>query len=286
MKIKKLTLNYNTIPNRLMQQAQPPKELYVLGPLEDLLDGPVVAVVGSRKVSNYGRSVTDKIVRELAEQGITIVSGLALGLDSLAHMATLEVGGKTIAVLPAGLGKIYPASHTHIARRILGSGGALVSEYPLDTAPQKYQFIARNRLIAGLADGILLPEAAEKSGSLHTANFGLEQGKTVMSVPGNITSDLSAGTNNLIKAGAIPITSSDDVIHALGITHLSLAKPRPLGSTKAETDILNMLGGGVTDAALLHSASGLNAIEFNQTLTMLEIAGKIRSIGSDHWILS
>src|SRR3989344_6441886 len=180
MKIKKLAPRSPEFPEKLRQIPQPPKELfYLCQDINKIWERPAVAVVGSRKVTPYGRQVTTKLARELASSGIVIVSGLALGVDGLAHEAALEAGGLTVAVMPCGLNRIYPAAHHSLARRILLAGGALISEYPETNEPRDFQFVARNRLVAGLSRGVLITEAAEKSGSLHTANFALEQGKEV-----------------------------------------------------------------------------------------------------------
>lgn len=281
MKIKKLTV----IPKELSHIPSPPRELYTLGPIEELLESPMLAIVGSRKVTPYGKAVTERLAQELAEQGMVIVSGLALGVDSIAHQAAIDAGGKTIAVLPAGLDQIYPRSHFQLANQILETGGALISEYPAGMPPLKENFVARNRLVSGLSQGVLITEAAAKSGTLHTANFALDQGKTVFAIPGNITSDLSAGTNNLIKIGAIPVTDVNDILSALNLVPSDKKQHRPKGNTQAEEDILEILASGTSDGSLLLATSGLSAPEFNQTLTMLEITGKVRSLGAGHWTL-
>jgi DNA processing protein len=160
----------------------------------------------------------------------------------------------------------------------------LVTEYPSGTGSFKGNFVARNRIIAGLADAVLITEAALKSGSLHTARFALNAGRDVLAVPGNITSATSEGTNNLIKSGAMPVTEVSDILFALGIEPSTATKPK--GATTAEQDIINLIAAGTTDGTLIQAASGLTAEEFNQTLTMLELNGKIRSLGSNHWGLS
>lgn len=285
MEINKLT--HSTIPERLRQIPVPPKQLFTIGvPLDELLERPVVTVVGSRKVSAYGREVTHRLSGELAANGITIVSGLALGVDAIAHQAALDAGGITIAVLPGPIEKIYPSSHRQLAERIIRNGGALISEYPAGTEPFRVNFIARNRLVSGLGDVLLITEAAEKSGSLHTARFALEQGKDVLAVPGNITSPTSAGTNNLIKSGAGAVTETSDVHHVLGLQPLEGQPLRPKGANENEQLVLNLLAEGITEGEQLVRASNLDIALFNQTLTMLEITGKIRSLGSDHWTLA
>jgi DNA processing protein len=280
-----VTLKSSHIPNRLAAVASPPKQLFVEGNLSELLDKPCIAIVGSRKVSPYGREVTKRLARELAEQGIVIVSGLAFGVDAIAHEATLEAGGQAIAVLPSPLDNIYPASHHGLARRILERSGALVTEYPSGTKSFKGNFVARNRIIAGLADAVLITEAALKSGSLHTARFALNAGRDVLAVPGNITSPTSEGTNNLIRSGAVPVTEVSDILFALGIEP-SKTNHTPKGASMAEQSIIDLIAAGTTDGSLIQAASGLTAEDFNQTLTMLELNGKIRSLGSNHWGLS
>lgn len=278
-----LTLNDTTIPARLQKLPQPPRQLFIRGDLMPLLDRPCVGIVGSRKVSPYGRSITEKLARELATQGVVIVSGLALGVDSIAHQAALDAGGLTIAVLPSGVDEVYPAAHRNLAERIVNGGGVLVSEYPSGTVAWKENFIARNRIISGLSNALIVTEAALKSGSLHTARFALEQGIDVFAIPGNITSVTSEGTNNLIKAGAIPVTDVNDILSRLRIKPVNTTLP--LGDNEEEQAILNQIVAGVSDGNELQQLSGLPIDIFNQTLTMLELNGKIRSLGANHWSL-
>jgi DNA processing protein len=281
-------LTHNQIPPRLQTLSSPPKALFQAGAdLNELLERPVVAIVGSRRVTPYGNHVTTKLARELAGQGIVIVSGLALGVDALAHQAALEAGGLTIAVLPSPIEQLVPRSHVQLARRIVEQGGALISEYPDGMPPLRQNFIARNRLVAGLADGLLITEAALKSGSLHTARFALEQGKDVMAVPGNITSPISEGTNNLIRAGAVPITCTEDVISVLQLKFKAIAPLKvATGSNAYEQSIIDLLKTGLTDGEELQRSSQLDIAAFNQTLTMLELSGKIRPIGANNWALA
>lgn len=281
--VNKLTLNSPLLPTEFRHIPDPPRQLYFRGSLDDFVASPRLAVVGSRKVTPYGRAVTQKLVQEIANKGVIIVSGLALGVDSIAHQAALDADGRTVAVLACGVERIYPATHTQIGNRIIQQGGAIISEYPEGTEPLPHQFIARNRIIAGLSDAVLITEAAEKSGSLHTANFALDQGRTVLAVPGNISSPTSVGANNLIKAGAIPVTSADDILAALGITTTS--KNLTLPTNEAEAAILTLLAEGISDASELQQKSQLLPSLFNQTLTMLEITGKIRPLGGGHWSL-
>lgn len=286
MKVNKLTLTSPLFPVPLSHIPDPPKQLFYIGDLAGCMDAPRLAVVGSRKVSAYGTAVTLKLAAEAAQQGITIVSGLALGVDGLAHRATIDAGGKTIAVMAGGLSKISPASHRQLAEDILREGGAIVTEYPLEVEPYKMSFVARNRLISGLSDAVLITEAAAKSGSLHTANFALEQGRTVMAVPGNITSELSVGTNNLIRTGATPVSDIRDILAAMDLMQSQSRKTAPLGATEAETALLALIHQGISDSSELLAHSQLQPALFNQTLTMLEITGKIRPLGAGHWGLA
>jgi DNA processing protein len=283
----RLKLTDQDFPEVLRQIPSPPKQLYCRGvPLAELLDRPRVAIVGSRRISAYGRQVTEELAGRLAERGVVIVSGLALGVDAAAHRAALRAGGQALAVLPGPVETIYPAAHTHLAEDILAKGGALVSEYGEGEIAYKQNFVARNRLVAGLSQVLLITEAAEKSGSLHTARFALEQGKDVLAVPGNITSQISVGTNNLLKSGAMPVTSYLDVLHALGLED---RLRRPLkevrGRNAHEQTVLDLLVKGINDGDQLLKQTNLTISEFNQVLTMLEIGGQIRSLGTNHWSL-
>jgi DNA processing protein len=185
----------DTYPAILEQLHRPPPQIYTRGgSLTELMKRPKVAIVGSRLISPYGRQVTRQLSRQLAEQGIVIVSGLALGVDAQAHEAALEAGGLTLAVLPSPVEQIAPVTNHWLGQRIIKSGGALISEYPVGSTNFKENFVARNQLVAALSDVLVITEAAEKSGSLHTARFALELGKNVLAIPGNITSRVSVGT--------------------------------------------------------------------------------------------
>lgn len=277
-------LKSTAFPETLKQMAKPPKQLYVAGtPLEELLKLPRVAIVGSRDVTPYGKQVTLQLAGQLAEQGVVIISGLALGVDCLAHRAALDASGLAIGVLPCPIEKIVPVTNRRLGQEIVDNGGTLVSEYDAGTPPQKQYFIARNRLMSGLADVLLITEAAEKSGSLHTANFALQQGKDVLAVPGGIYSSGSVGTNNLIKSGAVPVTSYLDVLHALGLKDHQAPAPKVRGRNAHEQTVLDLLLRGIISGETLLEKSKLSTIQFNQALTMLEIGGKIRPLGANQW---
>lgn len=219
--------------------------LYMAGSLPS---GHIVAIVGSRRVSTYGRRIATSIAASLARHGVTIISGLAFGVDSLAHKAALDAGGKTVAVLPSGLhpNVLSPRSNLALAHRILKEG-ALISEYAPDVSARKEHYHARNRLISGLAEALIVVEAALPSGSMITARHAMEQGREVWAVPGNIDSDVSAGTNHLITEGAHPLVKVDYFLESLGIKgsvqqiqhdalrHIT-SEPRHIDAVAEETD--------------------------------------------------
>jgi DNA processing protein len=207
-----LILDDGTYPALLREIADPPITLYVRGEWAECLDAPCVAMVGSRRCSTYGQNVASLLARELASRGVTIVSGLARGIDAAAHRGALEAGGRTVGVLGTGVDEVYPRDHKKLAEEILARGGALVSQFPLGTPPIPENFPYRNRIISGLSLGVVLVEAAENSGSLITARLAMEQNREVYAVPGNVTSRNSFGTNYLIKgAGAKLVQQWQDV---------------------------------------------------------------------------
>jgi len=281
-----LTLTSHSLPKELKRIGGVPDRLYVEGDLSPLMDRPRLAVIGSRKPTAYGRAVTIKLVQELVREGVVIISGLALGIDSIAHRACLDAGGQTIAVLPAGLDKIYPSSHANLASDIVRHGGALVTEYPANTTPYAVNFLARNRLISGLAEGVLVTEAAQRSGSLNTVNHALEQNRVVLTVPGNITSLNSTGCNNLLRMGAVPVTRTDDIFDGLGWTREGGQEQIVKAANPEEFAILSLIQKGISDGGELLEDSQLKAAVFSQTLTMLEITGRIKPLGGNQWAIA
>ncbi len=238
-----------------------------------ILSGPVVAIVGTRKPTPYGKQMTEAIATELARAGVTVISGLAFGVDIIAAKATLSEHGTTVAVLPSGLDKIYPASHAKIAAHITEQG-SLLSEFPSGHSPRRHDFLHRNRLVAALSDAVIIPEAAQQSGSLNTARHAHEMGIPVYVVPGHVTSPLSEGTHQLVKDGkATIITSAQDVLQALNID--ATTARTHTGNTPQETAIIQAIQDGHHDSALIQAEAGLNTSEFQVALTMLEIDGKV-----------
>ena len=263
----------------------PPKKLFIRGKLP-AKRVKTVAIVGTRKPSAYGREIATKIASECAKNGIVVVSGLALGIDSIAHRAAIDSGGKTIAILANGVDKIYPRSHEDLGQRILQTNGAILSEYPNNTPARPWQFLARNRIVSGLADAVVIIEAASRSGTLSTANHALDQGKEIFAVPGNITSPLSAGCNQLIKNGANPLTSVEDLLDFLIPDRFEKQTQLFKGDTREENVILEFLSkNGTTSSDVIIKQTKLSASEFNQAITMLELKGLALNNGGEKWSL-
>lgn len=210
-KIKTIRLGDEKYPEKLKNIYNKPQELYVIGN-EKILNDRTIAIIGCRDCTNYGAENAYKFGYELAKKGIIVISGFAKGIDTYAHLGAIRAKGKTIAVLGCGLDIIYPAENEKIYKEILINGGTIITEYTLGTKPEKHHFPTRNRIISGLSDGVLVIEAKRRSGTMITVEHALEQGKDVYAVPGNITSDNSYGTNELIKEGAIPFTNINDFI--------------------------------------------------------------------------
>lgn len=268
-----INISINDLPEEFQQLFKPPSSLNVCGNVELLKKRPRVGIIGARKYTPYGREVTISIATALARAGVTIVSGMALGIDSIAHKACLEANGQTIAVLPSGLKRIYPASHAGLAQQIMSHNGLLISEYPYEHRPMRHHFLERNRLIAALSDLLIITEAGLASGSLNTARFGLELGTTIMAVPGPITSPYSAGTNRLIQTGAIPLLDPADILNQLGITETE--QRGYLAENETEQLLLSKLKEGVNLTNELISATGLETSLAQTHLSMLEIKGAI-----------
>ncbi len=209
MKIEEITIDSKEYPEKLKNIYDPPRKIYLIGN-KSLLYQKGIAIVGARDATQYGKKIAYNLAKELSEQNIVIISGLALGIDSYAHTGTVQ--GRTIAVLGSGIDNIYPKENLELAREIIKNKGCIISEYPLGTKPERLHFPQRNRIISGLSNGVVVIEASKKSGALITAEFALEQGKEVFAVPGDINKKQSEGTNQLIKDGAILLTSATDIL--------------------------------------------------------------------------
>lgn len=258
--------------------SRPPvSKFYALGNLDLLSKTPRLGVVGSRKMTSYGREITTELSRKAAAAGAVIVSGLALGVDGTAHQAALDTGGHTVAVIPSSLYKIYPANHEYLARRIVEDGGLLITEFKKEEKPMKHYFIQRNRLIGALSEVLLVTEAAMGSGTRHTVEFNIAQGREPVAVPGEINKYSSSYTNHMIQNGCKPIFSARDLLKELGLNE-NFIKPKFQPENAYEKAILAPLEKGTLTFNELFEASKLAIQACNITLTMLEIKGAIEHI--------
>ncbi|MFH0834353.1 MAG: DNA-processing protein DprA [Patescibacteria group bacterium] len=274
-------------PKLLREIFDPPPVLLVRGEFPLPVDEFAVAVVGSRILTNYGRQVTDEIARGLAAAGISIISGLALGADATAHEAALEVGGRTVAVLGNGIDSIYPPRNKNLGERILAKGGAIISEFPVGTPPNTYNFPLRNRIIAGLSRGVVVTECREKSGSLITAQLANEFGREVFAVPGPIFSENSVGPIRLMqKDGAHPIVSAADVIDILNLRDLpeKIAVREIIADSKEEAVILKIIQKTARHTDEISREAGLTASEASSILSLLEMKGLAKNLGGMNWV--
>lgn len=279
--IQPIIVKDDIYPPLLKEIYDPPAVLFVRGALPDP-SRKLIAVVGSRQASHYGKRATQELVDPIAREGIVIVSGLAHGIDAIAHDAALGAGGMTIAVLGSGVDQdsIYPSGNRALASRILASGGAIMSEFPVGTPPLKQHFPFRNRIIAGMCHGTLVVEAAIKSGSLITARCALESGREVYAVPGCIHSLLSEGPNNLIKMGATPVTCADDI---LGRKAEVSALPSYEPTNSEEMPLWQHLSSSPLHLDELVRASGLPTPKVLSTLTLMEMKGVIHHEGGNYY---
>lgn len=279
-----LTWEDEGYPKLLAEIPDPPPVLYVRGELKPE-DGWAMAVVGTRRASTYGREVTRRLVTVLAQSGVTIVSGLARGIDAVAHQAALEAGGRTIAVLGCGIDLVYPPEHRELARRIAAQG-VLVTEYPPGTPPEPGNFPPRNRIISGLSLGILITEAGRDSGALITADYAAEQGRDVFAVPGSILSAGSAGTNRLIQDGAKPVLDAADILQELNLTMVAEQKEarQALPTTETEALILAHLSAEPVHVDDLTRVVGLPVAQVTSTLALMELKGMVRQVGGMKYV--
>jgi DNA processing protein len=266
-------------PRRLKEIDQPPPVLYVRGTITDKDDW-AVAIVGTRKVTAYGRQVAEEIATFLAHNGITVVSGLARGVDGVAHNHAMRAGGRTIAVLGNGVDRVYPPEHLDLAKRIIEQG-AVVSDYAPGTPPDAINFPPRNRIISGMSMATVVVEADEKSGALITATFAAEQGREVFSVPGNITAQQSRGTNRLIRDGAHPLLSPEEILEELQLGQVAQkqAARTLLPADGVEASLLGVLANEPMHVDDICAQSGLPVDKVSAALTMMELKGMVRHQG-------
>jgi DNA processing protein len=284
--VKVLTCDDPTFPPRLKEIYDVPPILYIRGSMVDE-DEWAIAVVGTRQATVYGRDVTEQLVEELVHNRITIVSGLARGIDAVAHRAALDSGGRTIAVSACGLDMVYPAENTRLAQSII-ENGALVSEYPLGTRPKADNFFRRNRILSGLSLGVLVTEAGKRSGALITANYANEQNREVFAVPGSIQSPSSYGTNLLVQAGAKLVCNAQDMLEELNLSMIprQLEMREIVPANETESNLIQFLGEQPTHIDEICRLSHLPIARVSSTLAMMELKGMVRQLGGMNYALA
>lgn len=282
--IQVLTWEDDGYPSRLKEIDQPPPVLYLRGSLVPE-DEWAVAIVGTRGITAYGRQVTAELASVLARRGVTVVSGLARGVDAEAHKACLATGGRTFAVLGSGVDQIYPPEHRQLAERII-AGGALISDYAPGTPPDGINFPPRNRIISGLSLAVIVVEAGEHSGALITAEFAVDQGRDVFAVPGNINAPKSLGCNWLIQQGARPLLSPDDVLEALDIASVQLHRVARsvLPKDEVEAKLLAVLGKEALHVDEIRAQVDMPIEKVSATLALMELKGMVRQVGGMQYV--
>ncbi len=266
-------------PERLKEVSPSPPVLYLKGSLHPD-DGWAVAVVGTRRISSYGRQVVARIVTRLAQAGITVVSGLARGVDGAAHKTAMEQGGRTLAVLGSGVDRIYPPEHRNLAAQVI-TQGALISDYPPGTAPEASNFPPRNRIISGLSMATVIVEAGERSGALITAEFAAEQGREVFAVPGSILAPQSRGTNRLIQEGARILLDPQEILEVLDLTRVTeqSAARKVLPANAIEAQLFGVLSHEPKHVDEIRNQTQLSIEEVTANLALMELKGMVRQVG-------
>ena len=282
--IKILTWEDEAYPQRLKEIDQPPPVLYLRGDYlpDDLF---AVAIVGTRRVTAYGRQITEELASFLAANGIAVISGLARGVDAIAHQTALKAGGRTIGVLGSGVDKIYPPEHRALAEKMIGQG-AIVSDYAPGTPPDASNFPPRNRIISGLSLAVVVIEAGETSGALITAEFAAEQGREVFAVPGSILAPQSKGTNKLIQNGALPLLSVNDLMQALDLTRMSEHKSarKMIPTNETEARLINVLSEEPLHVDEIRNRTELPIEKVSATLALMELKGMVRQVGGMNYV--
>ena len=282
--IKILTWEDDDYPQRLKEIDQPPPVLYIRG---DYLPDDVfaVGVVGTRRVTAYGRQITEELAAFLAANGITVISGLARGVDAIAHQTALKAGGRTIGVLGSGVDKIYPPEHRVLAEKMM-ERGAIMSDYAPGTPPDASNFPPRNRIVSGLSLAVVVIEAGETSGALITAEFAAEQGREVFAVPGSILAPQSKGTNKLIQRGALPLLSVDDLMQALDLTRMGEQKAarKIIPADETEAKLMTVLGNEPLHVDEIRNQTELPIEKVSATLALMELKGMVRQVGGMNYV--
>ena len=282
--IKILTWEDQSYPGRLKEIDQPPPVLYIRGEyLQDDLFA--VAIVGTRRVTPYGRQITQELSSYLAANGITVISGLARGVDAIAHQTALKSGGRTIAILGSGVDKIYPPEHRALAEQIM-KRGAIMSDYALGTPPDASNFPPRNRIISGLSLAVVVVEAGETSGALITAEFAAEQGREIFAVPGSILAPQSKGTNKLIQRGALPLLNMNDLMQALDLTRVGEQKAarKVIPADETEARLMDVLGSEPLHVDEIRNQAGLPIEKVSAALALMELKGMVRQVGGMNYV--
>ncbi len=282
--IKILTWEDDAYPQRLKEIDQPPPVLYIRGEYlpDDLF---AVAIVGTRRVTAYGRQITEELSAFLAANGITVISGLARGVDAVAHQTALKAGGRTISVLGSGVDKIYPPEHRALAEKMM-ERGAIISDYAPGTPPDASNFPPRNRIISGLSLAVVVIEAGETSGALITAEFAAEQGREIFAVPGSILAPQSKGTNKLIQNGALPLLSVNDLMQALDLTRAGEQKAarKIIPADETEARLMNVLGEEPLHVDEIRNQTELPIEKVSATLALMELKGMVRQVGGMNYV--
>lgn len=282
--IKILTWQDEAYPQRLKEIDQPPPVLYIRGGYlpDDLF---AVAIVGTRRVTPYGRQITEELASFLAANGLTVISGLARGVDAIAHQTALKAGGRTIAVLGSGVDKIYPPEHRGLAEQMM-ERGAIISDYAPGTPPEASNFPPRNRIISGLSLAVVVVEAGETSGALITAEFAAEQGREVFAVPGSILAPQSKGTNKLIQKGALPLLSVNDLMQALDVTRVGEQKAarKIMPSDAVEAKLLTVLTNEPMQIDEIRNQAELPIEKVSAALALMELKGMVRQVGGMNYV--
>ena len=281
-----LTWDSPGYPGLLREIPAPPHVLYVKGTIVEQ-DALAVAVVGTRRSTSYGREVCRRLVGALARNGITVVSGLARGIDGEAHRTALQAGGRTIAVLGCGIDQVYPPEHRTLAEEIVAQG-AIVSDYPLGTKPEGRNFPPRNRIISGLSLGVLVVEAGMRSGALITADYGAEHGRDVFAVPGSILVRGCVGTNRLIRDGIKPVLEAEDILEELNLMMVAdqLEARQVLPADETEAALLGRLSGEPIHVDELQQQMGLSIAQVTSTLALMELKGMVRQVGGMRYVVA
>lgn len=282
--IQILTWEDEAYPQRLKEIDQPPPVLYVRGDYlpDDLF---AVAIVGTRRVTAYGRQITEELAAFLAANGITVISGLARGVDAVAHQTALKSGGRTIGVLGSGVDKIYPPEHRAMAEKMMEQG-AILSDYAPGTPPDASNFPPRNRIISGLSLAVVVIEAGETSGALITAEFAAEQGREIFAVPGSILAPQSKGTNKLIQNGALPLLSVHDLMQALNLTRMGEQKAarKIIPADETEARLMDVLGEEPRHVDEIRNQTALPIEKVSATLALMELKGMVRQVGGMNYV--